>query len=144
MLNKAVISLTLLGALSLSDLALGRMHWPEREGRAVFLNPRRFGQQNPPITQEFSQACPSGTGTCAQLGGSAISTLLANAGSCTQQDAADGMISELLLPVEYIFSLTSRLDAAKQFDAATQQKMINLAVQFRQAEKNTPPVCMFC
>lgn len=108
MLNKAVISFTILGALSLSDLALGRMQWPERKGRAVFLNPRRFGQQNPAIIQEFSQACPSGTGTCAQLGGSAISTLLANAGSCTQQDAADGMISELLLPMEYVFLLTQQ------------------------------------
>ena len=32
------------------------------------------------------------------------------------------------------------LDAAQQFDAATKANMIALAVEYRQAEKNTPPV----
>jgi hypothetical protein len=57
MLNRAVISLTLLG-LSLSDLTLGRMLWPERNNKAVVLNPRRFGEQNPGITVDIGAACP--------------------------------------------------------------------------------------
>ena len=36
--------------------------------------------------------------------------------------------------------LTGQLDASRQFDAATQANIISLAKQFRQAEKNTPPV----
>lgn len=140
MLNRAVVSLTILGALSLSDLALGRMLWPERDGRAVFLNPRRFGQQNPPMLNNLSSACPSGTGVCADLAGQAISTLIATSGECTQQDMADQIISELRFLVKYVFSLTSRQDASRQFDAETQKNMIALAVQFRQVEKNTPPV----
>jgi hypothetical protein len=36
--------------------------------------------------------------------------------------------------------LTGQLDASKQFDAATQAKMVSLAQQLRKAEKNTPPV----
>ena len=141
MLNRAVISLTILGALSLSDLALGRMIWPERDGRAIFLNPRRFGQQNPQVLTTLGSACPSGTGVCANLAGSAVSTLLANAPECSQQDMADQIISELRFLVKYVFSLTSRPDASRQFDAETQKKMIALAVQFRQVEKNSPPVC---
>lgn len=141
MLSRAVISLIILGVLSLSDLALGRMLWPERDGRAVFLNPRRFGQQNPQMLTTLSNACPSGTGVCADLAGSAISTLLVNAPECSQQDMADQIISELRFLVKYVFSLTSRPDASRQFDAETQKNMIALAVQFRQVEKNTSPVC---
>ena len=33
-----------------------------------------------------------------------------------------------------------RLDASKQFDAATAAAMVAAAVEYRQAEKNTPPV----
>jgi hypothetical protein len=37
-------------------------------------------------------------------------------------------------------SLTSLTDAAAQFDDATKENMINLAIEYRQVEKNTPPV----
>jgi hypothetical protein len=39
------------------------------------------------------------------------------------------------------FEPTNGADAAADFDEATAQAMIDAAVSFRQAEKNTPPVC---
>ncbi|EJD06901.1 uncharacterized protein FOMMEDRAFT_17361 [Fomitiporia mediterranea MF3/22] len=106
--------------LSASEQVLGRERWLERDNKAVFLHPRRFGQENPAVLSQLSSACDGGV--CATLAGQAISTLLAGADECAQQDMADQII-----------------DAAQQFDDATKQNMINLAVQFRQAEKNTPP-----
>ncbi|KAH8994983.1 hypothetical protein EDB92DRAFT_251845 [Lactarius akahatsu] len=120
MLNGAVLSLTLLATLSLSDLTLGRMLWAERNGAAVLLNPRRFGQEHPQVISDLGSACPGQV--CGVLAGSAITPLLAAQGECTQQDMADRIIDE-----------------SKQFDAATQANMLALAKVYRQAEKNTPP-----
>ncbi|KAH9178138.1 hypothetical protein EDB89DRAFT_1843989 [Lactarius sanguifluus] len=120
MLNGAVLSLTLLATLSLSDLTLGRMLWGERDGRAVLLNPRRFGQEHPQVISDLGSACPGQV--CGVLAGAAITPLLAAQGECTQQDMADRIIDE-----------------SKQFDAATQANMLALAKVYRQAEKNAPP-----
>jgi hypothetical protein len=138
MLNRAVISLTLLG-LSLSDLTLGRMLWPERNNKAVVLNPRRFGQQNPGITVDIGAACPGQV--CGPLSGQSINGLLAAADPCQQQNVGDAIISELRFLVNYVFPLTSRPDASRQFDATTQAKMVQLAVQYVQTERNSAPVC---
>ena len=35
------------------------------------------------------------------------------------------------------------LDASRQFDAVTQANMFALAIEYRHAEKNTPPVRSF-
>ncbi|KAN0132989.1 hypothetical protein V8E53_009354 [Lactarius tabidus] len=119
MLNRAVISLTLLG-LSLSDLTLGRMLWPERNNKAVVLNPRRFGQQNPGITVDIGAACPGQV--CGPLSGQSINGLLAAADPCQQQNVGDAIIN-----------------ASRQFDATTQAKMVQLAVQYVQTERNSAP-----
>ncbi|KAI9461595.1 hypothetical protein BJY52DRAFT_1116828 [Lactarius psammicola] len=120
MLGRAVFSFTILAALSLSDLTLGRMLWAERNGAAVLLNPRRFGKEHPPVIAKLSAACPGQV--CGGLSGAAITPLLAAQPECSQQDMADQII-----------------DASKQFDAATQANMLALAKEYRQAEKNTPP-----
>lgn len=135
MLNRAVLSLTILGALSLSDVALGRILWDDRLAR---LNPRRFGMQNPEVTVQIGQACEGQV--CGVLGGQSITPLLAVQPECSQQDMADQIIGELRCLVKVVFSLNRRPDASKQFDAATAKNMVNLAIQYRQAEKNTPPV----
>ncbi|KAJ8521041.1 hypothetical protein ONZ45_g2205 [Pleurotus djamor] len=117
--NSSKIFLALLAA-SLSEMVLGREVLLEREGRAVALYPRRFGAENPPVIQKLSGACPGQV--CGVLAGKAITPLLAAQPECSQQDMADEII-----------------DAAKQFDAATQANMIALAIEYRQSEKNTPP-----
>ncbi|KAI0033075.1 hypothetical protein K488DRAFT_26710, partial [Vararia minispora EC-137] len=118
MLSKSFAVLASFALLSLSQPAFGRMQWAERDGRALF--PRRFGQQNPAFLNNLGSACAGQV--CGVLAGKGPSTLLAAADQCAQQDLADEIIN-----------------AAAQFDAATQQKMINLAIQLRTAEKNTPP-----
>ncbi|KAI0303720.1 hypothetical protein B0F90DRAFT_1626162 [Multifurca ochricompacta] len=120
MLNKASVTLTLLSLLFLSDLALGRMRWAERDGRPVFLHPRRFGQEHPPVIDKIASACPGAV--CGTLAGGAIAPLLAAQPECSQQDFADTIVN-----------------ASRKFDAATQANMIALAQEYRQAEKNTPP-----
>lgn len=120
MLNGVALSLTILGALSLSDLTLGRMFWAERDDKPVFLHPRRFQQENPPVIGKLGAACPGQV--CGVLSGQAIDNLLAAKPECSQQDLADRIV-----------------DASKQFDAATQANMLALAKEYRQAEKNTPP-----
>lgn len=72
------------------------------------------------MIDKLSSACPGQV--CGTLAGQAITPLLAAQGECTQQDMADSII-----------------DAAQQFDDATKQNMIQLAIEYRQAEKNTPP-----
>ncbi|KAL1703068.1 hypothetical protein EV121DRAFT_261325 [Schizophyllum commune] len=98
----------------------GRIRWMERDDRAVLLHPRRFGQEHPAVIEKLSSACDGAV--CGNLAGQAITPLLAAQGECTQQDMADAII-----------------DASRQFDDATQQNMIALAQEYRQAEKNTPP-----
>lgn len=91
-LSKSLISLAVISVLSLTEPVMGRYRWMERDGKAIFLHPRRFGQENPAILQELAAAC--GGGICQTLAGSAISTLLAGAGECAQQDKADEIIGK--------------------------------------------------
>ncbi|KAF9267790.1 hypothetical protein L218DRAFT_854619 [Marasmius fiardii PR-910] len=120
MFTKSKLALAVVAVLSVSDEALGRIRWMERDNRAVHLHPRRFGQENPEVIQKLSSACEGGV--CGTLAGAAITPLLAAQPECSQQDMADQII-----------------DAAQKFDAATKAKMIALAVEYRKAEKNTPP-----
>ncbi|KAK0204895.1 hypothetical protein DFS33DRAFT_1382785 [Desarmillaria ectypa] len=111
------LAITLLAS---SEEVLGRLRWLERDNRAVYLHPRRFGQEHPAVIDKLSAACPGEV--CGTLAGAAITPLLAAQPECSQQDMADKII-----------------DAAAQFDANTQANMIELAIEYRQAEKNTPP-----
>ncbi|KAJ7129321.1 hypothetical protein C8R44DRAFT_700019 [Mycena epipterygia] len=120
MLSAFQIGFFALSLISASQPVLGRERWLERGGRAIQLNPRRFGQEHPPVIDRLSAAC--GGGICATLAGGAITPLLAAQPECSQQDFADKIIQTSL-----------------QFDAATQVTMLALAIEYRQAEKNTPP-----
>jgi hypothetical protein len=90
-----VITLVVLSVSFTPDVAFGRINWLERDGRAIFLHPRRILENPPPEIGQLSNACPSGTGVCATLAGEFINTLLTPAPECAQQDAADGIISQL-------------------------------------------------
>lgn len=72
------------------------------------------------MIDKLASACPGQV--CGNLAGQAITPLLAAQPECSQQDMADAII-----------------DAAQQFDDATKANMIELAKEYRQAEKNTPP-----
>ncbi|KAG6908689.1 hypothetical protein DXG01_003703 [Tephrocybe rancida] len=120
MLSKSNVIFIALSIFATSPPVLARERWLERDGRAVFLHPRRFGQEHPAVIDKLSAACPGQV--CGNLAGQAITPLLAAQPECSQQDMADTII-----------------DASKQFDAATQANMIALAQEYRQAEKNTPP-----
>ncbi|PPQ67480.1 hypothetical protein CVT25_006021, partial [Psilocybe cyanescens] len=102
------------------DQVVARERWLERDGRAVYLYPRRFGQEQPAVLAKIRAACPGQV--CGTLAGQAVTPLLAAQPECSQQDMADAII-----------------DASKQFDAATQALMLAAAIEYRQAEKNTPP-----
>ena len=69
-----------------------RYRWLERDGRAIFLHPRRFNQEHPAVIDKLSNAC--GGGICATLAGQAITPLLAAQPECSQQDMADQIIGE--------------------------------------------------
>lgn len=89
-----VFVLVALSVLSLSDLALGRMRWTERDGKPVFLHPGRFSrQEHPPVIDKLAAACTCNV--CGSLAGGAITPLLALQPECSQQDFADSIISEL-------------------------------------------------
>ena len=104
---------------AIAPLALGRELIVERDGRAII--PRRFGQEQcGGLPSEIGSACRGEV--CGVLGGRSIGTLLAASPECAQQDLADEII-----------------DASKNEDAATAAKMVELAIRFRQCEKNTPP-----
>jgi hypothetical protein len=79
-------------ALSASS-ADARERWLERNNRAVFLHPRRFGQEQPAVIQKLGAACPGEV--CGTLSGAAITPLLAAQPECSQQDMADSIIGEL-------------------------------------------------
>ncbi|TFK37499.1 hypothetical protein BDQ12DRAFT_713317 [Crucibulum laeve] len=106
--------------LAASEQVLCREKWFERHNRAVLLHPRRFGQEQPAVLQKLTAACPGDV--CGSLAGQAVTPLLAAQPECSQQDLADVII-----------------DTSKQFDAATQANMVAIAIEYRQAEKNTPP-----
>ncbi|KAG8967675.1 hypothetical protein FRC03_009512 [Tulasnella sp. 419] len=119
MLSGLRISAAFLVALALS--ADARIRIIERDGRAIF--PRRFGQEQcGGLFGELGSlpGCPGNV--CGTLAGAAISKLLAASPVCDQQDHADAII-----------------DAARAQDADVAVKMIDIAVRFRQCEKNTPP-----
>jgi hypothetical protein len=120
MLSKYKIGFVSLTIFSASQGVLGRIRWLERDNNAIFLHPRRFGQEHPAVIDQIAAACPGAV--CGTLSGQAITPLLAAQPECSQQDFADTII-----------------DAAAQFDDATKQNMIQLAIVYRQAEKNTPP-----
>lgn len=90
MLSKSKIALYALAVLSTSQPALGREKWLERDNKAVFLHPRRFGQEQPAVIQKLSGACPGQV--CGVLAGGAVTPLLAAQPECTQQDHADAII----------------------------------------------------
>ncbi|KAG5220347.1 Iron-sulfur clusters transporter atm [Salix suchowensis] len=114
-------------------MVTGREQWLERDGRAVQLYPRRFGklgsfglcqfhsksvlsgQENPPVIAKLSAACPGQV--CGVLAGAA---------------------SHLFWPLS-LNVLSKTTLTLSSFDAATQANMIALAIEYRQAEKNTPP-----
>ncbi|KAF8149906.1 hypothetical protein B0H34DRAFT_166975 [Crassisporium funariophilum] len=112
--------LTFVVLATMSEQVLGREAWLERDGRAVYLYPRRFGQEQPAVLQKIRNACPGAV--CGNLAGQAVTPLLAAQPECSQQDMADAII-----------------DASKQFDAATAAAMVAAAIEYRQVEKNTPP-----
>lgn len=110
MLSTSSVSLFVISILSLSELTLGRERWLERDGRAVFLYPRRFGQEHPAVIDKLSSACPGEV--CGVLSGQAITPLLAAQPECSQQDMADSIIGKLLpsfaLSLEYLGSFRCR------------------------------------
>ncbi len=92
MFSKAVIlAVTLLAS---SPEVLGRPRWLERDNRAVFLHPRRFGQEHPAVIDKLSAACPGEV--CGTLAGAAITPLLAAQPECSQQDMADQIIGTVV------------------------------------------------
>ncbi len=137
MLSKSCVTLFVLSVFSFSKFTLGRERWLERDNRAVFLHPRRFGQEHPAVIDKLSQACPGEV--CGNLAGQAITPLLAAQPECSQQDMADAIIGESNGTTSTSFAQPP-IDAAQQFDDTTKANMIELAKEYRQAEKNTSPV----
>ncbi len=88
-----VVTLVVLSAFFMPDVAFGRIRWPERNRKPVLLSPRRFGLQNPAFLDQLGSACPGQF--CGVLAGSGPATLLANAPECAQQDLADKIIGQL-------------------------------------------------
>jgi hypothetical protein len=54
---------------------------------------------------------------------------------------ADAIIGNSQLSGHGIKTKGQISDASRQFNGNTQTSMITLAIEYRQAEKNTPPVC---
>lgn len=91
------VTLVALSVFFTPNVAFGRIRWLERDGRQV-LYPRRFDQQNPIELSELGNACPGQV--CGTLAGSFVSTLLADAPECSQQDACDDIVGQLQLFAE--------------------------------------------
>ncbi|KAJ7731318.1 hypothetical protein DFH07DRAFT_871147 [Mycena maculata] len=121
MLSPFQFAFLALALISASEPVLGRERWLERGGRAIQLNPRRFGQDHPAVLDKLRAAC--GGGVCAKLAGGAVTPLLAAQGECTQQDFADHIIDT---------GLTLN-------DTTTLASLVEIAKEYRQTEKNTPP-----
>jgi hypothetical protein len=90
MLLKSNFILLALAAISSTDFVSAREHWLERNGRAVYLYPRRFGQEQPAVLAKIRDACPGQV--CGNLAGQAVTPLLAAQPECSQQDMADAII----------------------------------------------------
>lgn len=130
--------LALLALSATLKQVLGRELWLERDGKVVYLYPRRFGQDHPLALQKIRDACPSAV--CGTLAGQAVTPLLAAQPECSQQDMADSIIGECAFSLYRAYSDQLLLDASKSFDATTAAAMVAAAIEYRQAEKNTPPV----
>lgn len=141
MFAKITAGYTFLSLLLATEQVLGRERWLERDNRPVYLYPRRFGQEQPAVLQKLQTACPGEV--CGNLAGQAVTPLLAGQPECSQQDLADKIIGENQQHVcAYDHVLNYIADASRQFDAATQANMVAIAQEYRQAEKNTPPVSL--
>jgi hypothetical protein len=140
MFPSSTISFVVLSLLLATQSVVARERWLERDGRAVHLYPRRFGQENPAVIQKLAAACPGQF--CGVLSGKAITPLLAAQPECSQQDLADEIIGTFdpSITLCTLLTLFYPLDVAQQFDEATKANMIAIAIEYRQAEKNTPPV----
>lgn len=118
MFARPALLISIIQAALLLGSVEARIWLLERDGRVLFA--RRFGQAQPAVLKDIASAC--GGGVCDALADEAVAPLLAAQPECAQQDMADKII-----------------DASRQFDAATQDKMVAAAVKYRQAERNTPP-----
>jgi len=94
MVAQNLVPLLVISIFALTEPCLARIRWLERDNHAVFLHPRRFGQEHPAVIDKLSAACPGQV--CGTLSGQAITPLLAVQGECTQQDMADQIIGMLL------------------------------------------------
>lgn len=106
MFTKSFAPFVALSILLVSEPVLGRYRWVERDNRPVYLYPRRFGQEHPQSLTDLANACPGQV--CGNLAGSAVSTLLAAADECAQQNMADqiiGMVFYLLIYARYARSI---------------------------------------
>lgn len=121
-----------------TEQVVGRERWLERKNKPVFLDPRRFGQEQPPVLQKLQNACPGQV--CGVLAGQAVTPLLAAQPECSQQDMADQIIGRHAMISRSILLTTLIPDACRQFDVDTQANIIAIAKDYRQVEKNTPPV----
>lgn len=139
MVSSSRIGFLTLSGLSASNLVFARERWLERDDRSIFLYPRRFRQEQPAVLQKISAACPGQV--CGTLAGQAVAPLLAAQPECSQQDMADAIIGNSQLSGHGIKTKGQISDASRQFNGNTQTSMITLAIEYRQAEKNTPPVC---
>ena len=90
MFSKSFVSFVALSLLLGSEPVLGRYRWLERDNRPIYLYPRRFGQEHPQSLTDLANACDGAV--CGNLAGQAVSTLLAAADECAQQDMADQII----------------------------------------------------
>lgn len=90
MFPKSSLTLFALALLATSDVVFGRYQILERDNRAVFLYPRRFGQEQPDVLKKIREACPGEV--CGTLAGKAVTPLLAAQPECSQQDLADEII----------------------------------------------------
>jgi hypothetical protein len=117
----------------------GRELWLERDARVVSLHPRRFIQVQSPAIQKLQDACPNAV--CDTLADQAVTPLLSGQPECSQQDMADSIIGDSTCCFYNTYLNQSfSLDASKQFDATTASTMVAAAIEYRQVEKNTPPV----
>lgn len=118
------------------EQVFGRKLW---DPRVIKLHPRRFIQVQPPAIQKLRDACPSPV--CDTLANQAVTPLLSEQPECSQQDMADSIIGESTCCFYSTYLNQSfLLEASKQFDATTASTMVAAAVEYRQVEKNTPPV----
>lgn len=130
--------LALLALSATLEQVFGRESWLEKDGKVVYLYPRRFGQEQPPAIQKIRDACSSAV--CGTLAGQAVTPLLAAQPECSQQDMADSIIGEFAFSLYKTYVNQILLDASKNFDVTTAAAMVAAAIEYRQAEKNTPPV----